>query len=148
MADKPDSPKGTQIRQLRETYGLSQTQAADLVYSTLRSWQNWEGDEVGMHPAIWAWFRHRVESGEAPPSPRATPVKYVRRVIQFWWNERDQSVHVTTDGTEPPLHTTFPSSNTSDRWHRSMFDWLRKTLEANEKPTPKPRAGFQTKVSN
>jgi putative transcriptional regulator len=136
MAEKPKPPKGAEIRQLRETYGLSQTQAAELVYSTLRSWQNWEAGEVGMHPAIWSWFRHQVESGEAPASPKAKAVKYVRRVISFWWNERDGSIHVTTQDTVQRLHTTFPANQTSDRWHRSMFDWLRKTLEASEKPAP------------
>lgn len=69
MRNRPKPPEPTKIRQLRESLGLSQTQAAELVYSTLRSWQNWEGGQVGMHPAIWAWFRHRVESGEAPAFP-------------------------------------------------------------------------------
>jgi hypothetical protein len=149
MTDKPDAPKGADIRQLRETYGLSQTQAAELVYSTLRSWQNWEADEVGMHPAIWAWFRHRVETGEEAPPPLTTrPVKYVRRVISFWWNEKDKAIHVTTQGAEQPLHTTFPATNTSERWHRSMFDWLRKTLEASDKPAPPEPNRFQTKVTS
>lgn len=64
----------------------SQTQAAELVYSTLRSWQNWEADEVGRHPAIWARFRYRMQSGAAAPPP-PMPRKYVRRVISFWWDK-------------------------------------------------------------
>ncbi|HSY46923.1 MAG TPA: hypothetical protein VK800_12795 [Steroidobacteraceae bacterium] len=149
MADKPDSPKEAAIRQLRETYGLSQTQAAELVYSTLRSWQNWESGQVGMHPAIWAWFRHRVETGEeAPPPLTSRPVKYVRRVISFWWNDKDHAIHVTTQGTQQPLHTTFRDDPGSDRAHRSMFTWLRRVLEAEDKPAPpESRHEFQTKVT-
>lgn len=136
MANRPNPPNPAEIRRLREKFDLSQTQAAELVYSTLRSWQNWEGGQVGMHPAIWAWFRHRVQSGEAPASRRAGAVKYVRRMISFWWNPQDGSVHVTTQDTEPLLHTTFPADQESERWHRSMFDWLRKTLEASDRPAP------------
>jgi DNA-binding XRE family transcriptional regulator len=136
MLDKPNPPKGAEVRELRESLGLSQSQAAELVYSTLRSWQNWEAGDVGMHPAVWCWFRHQVESKEGPSSRARPAVKYVRRVISFWWNEKDQAIHVTTQGTAQPLHTTFPADQTSERWHRSMFDWLRKTLEASEKPAP------------
>ncbi len=136
MRSRPNPPKPGEIRRLRESFGLSQTQAAELVYSTLRSWQNWEGGQAGMHPAIWAWFRHRLESGQAPASARAVAVKYVRRVISFWWDPDDKAIHVTTQNTEPPLHTTFPADLVSERWHRSMFDWLRKTLEASGKPSP------------
>jgi hypothetical protein len=135
MRNRPNPPKPAVIRQLRESFGLSQTQAAELVYSTLRSWQNWEGGQVGMHPAIWAWFRHRVDSGDAPASPKAA-VRYVRRVISFWWDPNDEAIHVTTQYTEPPLHTTFPADQESARWHRSMFDWLRKVLEVSERPAP------------
>ena len=139
MRKRPNPPKHAEVRQLRESFGLSQTQAAELVYSTLRTWQNWEGGQVGMHPAIWAWFRYRVDSGDARASPKAA-VRYVRRMISFWWDPKDEAIHVTTQYTEPPLHTTFPADQESARWHRSMFDWLSKTLEVSEKPAPpKPR---------
>jgi putative transcriptional regulator len=113
---KVASPKGTEVRELRETFGISQTEAAEMVYSTLRSWQNWEADEVSMHPAIWAWFKHSVQNAgsakplDVPEDP-SRDVKYVQRVISFWWNSRDKSIHVTTQGTEQPLHTTFPRTS-------------------------------------
>ena len=141
MPPKAASPKGAEIRELRETFGISQTEAAEMVYSTLRSWQNWEADVVSMHPAIWAWFKHSVQNAGNPElqEPSVTPthdVKYVQQVISFWWNPRDKAIHVTTRGTEPPLHTTFPRSIGSNRWHESMFNWLRLTLETNGKPAP------------
>ncbi len=134
---QPHEPSGFELRRLREANGLSQTKAAELVYSTLRTWQNWESDQVGMHPAIYAWFRHRIETGEEGPSAaKARPTRYVRRVISFWWNDKDKAIHVTTQGTEQRLHTTFPANRQSERWHRSMYDWLRGTLAAADKPVP------------
>jgi DNA-binding XRE family transcriptional regulator len=143
------APKPAQIRELREIYGLSQADAADVVYSALRSWQNWEAGEVRMHPAIWAWFKHvvtgthsaleesRTQSAlevSAPPKP----VKYVRQAIQFWWSARDNAIHITAPhGTAPKLHTTFVNDSTSERWHKSMFNWLAHMLEKQGKPAPR-----------
>jgi len=143
------APRPTQIRELRETYGLSQTDAADVVYSALRSWQNWEAGEVRMHPAIWSWFKHVVtgthsalEQSLTPsalePSLAPTTVKYVRQAIQFWWSARDNAIHVTAPhGTAPKLHTTFINDPNSERWHKSMFAWLARTLEKQSKPAPR-----------
>lgn len=50
------NPDPAQIRAAREAAGLTQTQAADLVWYTLSAWQRWEQGERRMHPAIWwAW---------------------------------------------------------------------------------------------
>ena len=54
-------PTSKQIRSAREKAGLTQTEAAGLVYSTLRTWQNWEADSLSpehrsMHPAIYELF--------------------------------------------------------------------------------------------
>lgn len=54
------NPTPDEIRALRESLGLSQTEAAEIAFSTLRSWQNWEAGAARMHPAIWMWFRHAV----------------------------------------------------------------------------------------
>jgi hypothetical protein len=139
------SPKPGQIRELRETYGLSQSAAAEIAYSTLRTWQNWEAGTVSMHPAIWAWFKHVVTRGDrersadgAPEEAPSVPAKYVRQDIQFWWRPSDQSIHVTAPhGTKPKLHTTFKDDPDSDRYHRSMFSWLARMLETHGKPGPK-----------
>jgi DNA-binding transcriptional regulator YiaG len=50
------NPKPAEIRAAREAAGLTQSAAAELVYSTLRTWQDWETDGAQnrrMHPAIW-----------------------------------------------------------------------------------------------
>ncbi len=139
------SPKPSEIRHLRGTYGLSQSDAAVIAYSTLRTWQNWEAGTVAMHPAIWAWFKHSVTNDQRPTVEEAEtqekvekPLKYVRHDIQFWWQPGDKSIHVTAPhGTTPKLHTTFKNDPESDRYHRTMFAWLKKMLDAHAKPSPK-----------
>ncbi|MFU4723612.1 helix-turn-helix domain-containing protein [Pseudomonas aeruginosa] len=51
------SPAPTEIRAAREVAGLSQTAAAELVHSKLRTWQQWEAGDRRMHPGLWELFR-------------------------------------------------------------------------------------------
>ncbi len=64
----PSSPPPEQIREIRTSAGLTQTEAAKLIYGSLRAWQNWEDSSGGesartMPAAAWALFliraRHR-----------------------------------------------------------------------------------------
>ena len=41
---------------MRINAGLTQQQAADVVYSGLRTWQQWEAGDRRMHPAIFDYF--------------------------------------------------------------------------------------------
>lgn len=52
-----DHPKPDEIRSARESAGLSQSAAAELIYSTLRTWQDWEAGIARMHPGLWELFR-------------------------------------------------------------------------------------------
>jgi DNA-binding transcriptional regulator YiaG len=45
------------IRAAREASALTQIEAADLVHSALRSWQQWEAGQRQMHPGLWELFR-------------------------------------------------------------------------------------------
>lgn len=59
------NPKPAEIVAAREAAGLTQTQAAALVHSALRSWQQWEapaGTPTArqMHPAFWELFRVKI----------------------------------------------------------------------------------------
>lgn len=56
------NPKPEEIRAARETAGLSQTAAAELIYSTLRTWQNQEAGMTRMHPASWVLFRLKLKN--------------------------------------------------------------------------------------
>lgn len=53
---KSGNPTSAEIRAAREGAGLSQTEAAALIDSALRSWQDWESGRRRMHPAFWRLF--------------------------------------------------------------------------------------------
>lgn len=60
------NPEPTEIRAAREAAGLTQTQAAALVHTELRAWQQWEAEKGTpshrrMHAAFWELFRIKVE---------------------------------------------------------------------------------------
>lgn len=59
--DVPGSnPKPQAIIDARLAANLSQTEAAGLIYSTLRTWQDWEAGVARMHPAFWELWRMKV----------------------------------------------------------------------------------------
>lgn len=51
------NPTPDQIRSARIAAGLTQTQAAALIYSSLRSWQQWEAGDRRMHPGLFELFK-------------------------------------------------------------------------------------------
>ena len=51
------NPAPKEIRAAREAAGISQTAAGELVYTTCRTWQQWEAGDRRMHPAFWELFR-------------------------------------------------------------------------------------------
>lgn len=61
-----ETPDPIRIRAARETAGLSQTLAADLVHSKLRTWQQWEAGDRRMHPGLWELFQLKVATLIAP----------------------------------------------------------------------------------
>jgi DNA-binding transcriptional regulator YiaG len=50
------NPTPDQVKAARASTGLSQRAAATLVYRTARNWQQWEGGERKMCPALWELF--------------------------------------------------------------------------------------------
>lgn len=64
------NPKPAEILRAREDAGLTQQQAADLLFSSWRTWQNWEAGERRMPPSAWELFnakinaRKMIEKGE------------------------------------------------------------------------------------
>jgi len=56
-----NNPSPQQVRQLRKDAGLTQTQAAALVHTSLRAWQQWEAGDRKMHPAFFELAKIKVE---------------------------------------------------------------------------------------
>ena len=54
------APDPAEVKAAREAAGLSQTAAAALVYSGLRTWQQWEAGVRRMHPGLWELFRLKI----------------------------------------------------------------------------------------
>jgi DNA (cytosine-5)-methyltransferase 1 len=50
------NPSPEKIKQARNDARLTQTQAAALVYSELRTWQHWEKGDRSMHQAFFELF--------------------------------------------------------------------------------------------
>lgn len=54
------SPRPSEICADRAAAGLSQSAAAALVHSKLRTWQQWEAGDRKMHPGLWELFRIKI----------------------------------------------------------------------------------------
>ena len=54
------NPTPQQIKQARTDAGLTQTQAAKMLYSSCRAWQKWESGEARMNPAMFELFIIKV----------------------------------------------------------------------------------------
>jgi DNA-binding transcriptional regulator YiaG len=69
------NPTPDEIRAARASAGLTQTEAARLIYCTLRAWQDWEAGKRRMHPALWElWLekenRLRTQQSQRRPDQR------------------------------------------------------------------------------
>lgn len=65
------TPTPEQVRELRSRLKLTQTEAAAVVYFSMRAWQEWEAGERRMLPAVWELFR--AKTGTLPyPLQRLT----------------------------------------------------------------------------
>lgn len=51
-----NSPTPDQIKAARANAGLTQSQAAALIYKTLNAWQKWESGDRAMDAALWELF--------------------------------------------------------------------------------------------
>lgn len=56
-----DNPTPEQIKNTRTELSLTQRQAAELVHSALRTWQQWEKGDRKMHQAFWELFQIKVK---------------------------------------------------------------------------------------
>ena len=50
------TPAPAEIKEARLAAGLSQSAAAAMIHSTLRTWQDWEAGVARMHPGLWELF--------------------------------------------------------------------------------------------
>lgn len=58
------NPSTDSIISARINAGLTQQQAAHIVYAGLRTWQHWENGDRRMHPAIFDYFLLKTGQSE------------------------------------------------------------------------------------
>ena len=49
-----------QVRTARTDAGLTQIEAAELIYAPMRTLQDWEGGVNRMHPGLWELFQLKI----------------------------------------------------------------------------------------
>lgn len=54
-------PEPAAIKRARREAGLTQTQAATLIYKALRTWQQYEGGQRKMDPQLWETWRQKSQ---------------------------------------------------------------------------------------
>lgn len=54
------NPSPAEIKMAREMAGLTQTEAAALLFTTCRVWQQWEAGDRRMHPAFFELFCRKI----------------------------------------------------------------------------------------
>ncbi len=64
--------------------------------------------------------------------------RYVRFEVSMWFNEKDSSIHLSTNDRDviahvPEFHTTINDREGSARCHRNMYGKLMKLLRATGK---------------
>lgn len=65
------NPTPGEIRAAREAAGLTQTEAARMIHSTLSAWQKWEAappdqNARRMHPGLWELFQLKLAASASP----------------------------------------------------------------------------------
>lgn len=54
------NPTPDEIRAARLAHGLTQAQAAEVLFSSLRAWEDWENGRRRMHPVFWIFFQQNA----------------------------------------------------------------------------------------
>lgn len=58
--------------------------------------------------------------------------KYVRMALDFWYDEKDRSIHLASNDTKT-FHTTVNHRPDSKRCHENLYKHLQELLAANGK---------------
>jgi len=58
-------PMPHEIQRLRHAAGLTQTEAAERVHTSLRSWQRYEKGDLPMPPAMWELAQFKIRPKKA-----------------------------------------------------------------------------------
>ena len=57
------NPTPAEVRELRDKYALTQAAAATMLYTSTRSYQQWESGDRRMHPAFFELLSLKARAG-------------------------------------------------------------------------------------
>lgn len=63
--EKSLPPAPEDVFSARKNAGLTQAQAADLIHSGRRAWQEWESGNRRMHPGLWELFNIKLDKSKS-----------------------------------------------------------------------------------
>jgi hypothetical protein len=55
--------------------------------------------------------------------------RYIRFSIDVWYNDKNQSIHISAPGADKSFHTTVNENPMSIRYHKNLFSHLRRMLK-------------------
>jgi len=67
------NPSPKTIAAARQKAQLTQTEAGQLIYASLRTWQQWEAGDRRMHPAFWELFNIKLSAAASHKGSFVTP---------------------------------------------------------------------------
>jgi len=76
--DNPGSPSKEEVIAARLLAGHNQKEAAEVIHSTLSTWQKWEYDQRKMHPALFALYRLKTMDNRERKSVILSPKKVIQ----------------------------------------------------------------------
>lgn len=77
-------PTPEEIKESRKIAKLSQTHAAQLIHSTLRTWQDWEAGKAKMHAGLWELFLLKVEEKKRLQGLKTKQLAVTRQEKALW----------------------------------------------------------------
>lgn len=80
------NPRPAEIVRAREAAGLTQTEAAELIFASLRTWQDWEGGQRRMYASDWELFRVKVKAMKLLDAGEISPA--MLQTLGLWLPER------------------------------------------------------------
>ncbi len=80
LGNSARNPDPGEIRSVRIAAGLTQAQAADMIYATVSAWESWEQGLRRMHPGLWELFHLKIATTAASSSGTSKPYGNNRKI--------------------------------------------------------------------